>query len=332
MRRLWTLLAAFVALLLVVQTAGAHAAPAKDRTVLTFHAELSAGTDDVYTRTVGESPTQQYGTLRLTGKTTIDGKPHTVDVVVGLQYADGSGPWSGFMTLTAKDGSILSMSYDGSTVMTPGAGSTITGRMKVIGGTGRYAKVVGTGVTHAYRADRPGALTEYDSRITLQPGTPPLPGKGAFPKVPAGTTDSITADLMGQTPDQHFTSLPNGITYGIGRLMADSTDIDHTTGAYAAKVANVELLADLEYLKGDGPFTGFINLTAEDGSVIGMRYWGAARLHQDGSTTVRGAVEVIASSGEFAGMQGEGRVRGSRTGKVGAPLLTTITLTLQQAR
>lgn len=326
---------AVVFVLLAAMIAPAPAANAGDVTTARFiriQTDLTAAANDLYTRFAGTSPVTQYGTLRLAAPVTVDGDRFQLEVVVGLEYVDGKGPWSGFMTLSSKKRGTLAMTYEGRTRVQGDGGSRIRGRMSIIGGTGEFANVVGGGRTIATRSGATGAPTAYDTVIVLRPGTPRFVPTSPDPTVNTTPTDVVEARLMGPTGDQHFTALPDGRTYGIGRLTGDGRAVVTRTGAFASRISEVELLAAVDYVDGSGPFTGFVTLESDDGSLIGMRYAGVAQRASDGSTRIRGSLTVIASTGQFAGMRGEGSVEASRTGVVGAPLDTRVALTLRQAR
>ena len=85
----------------------------------------------------------------------------------------------------------------------------------------------------------------------------------------------------------------------------------------------------MDYEAGSGPFEGFVNLVASDGSLLGMRYFGNALREADGSTVVRGTLVVIAAEGRWAGKRGRGDLVAIRSGVVGEPLATRMRVRLR---
>lgn len=321
--------------LLVVTVLGfaapAHAVPAGDQAPLdriAISTQLRSADDDVYLSVLGNDPAVEYGTLRLVGDAEVDDSPATVEVVVGLEYRDGSGPWSGFLTIDSPTRGLLAMSYAGRTTLGPDGSSRISGRLTVIGGTGTFADVAGSGTTRAVRDGNPGSATSYRIDVALRDGPPTDAEPTARPRPVAQPTDVVVGELVGVLGDQHFTALPGGTTYGIGRLTGSGSDVQSAAGAFASTVDDIELLGVVDYIGGEGPFTGFITLVATDGSRIGMRYAGVAVVRDDGSTVIRGEVTVIATSGSASGLGGRGSVRAVRSGKVGSPLEIRIALAL----
>lgn len=105
---------------------------------------------------VGPGAATTYGWNRLTGNATADGQPLTVEMLGSVDYTAGSGPFSGFITLTFADGSTLGMSMQGQTTAAPdSADASFAATLGVIGGTGTYADAAGHGT---FTGDRQAAL------------------------------------------------------------------------------------------------------------------------------------------------------------------------------
>ena len=92
----------------------------------------------------------------------------------------------------------------------------------------------------------------------------------------------------------------------------------------------VRLLASVDYESGNGPFFGFLTLTAANGDRIAMRMDGDAKVRDDGSTTVVSALKVIDGSGQYVGSAGTGRFIGSRAAQLGSPVEIELTLDLER--
>ncbi|MEI7999940.1 MAG: cupin domain-containing protein [Actinomycetes bacterium] len=118
----------------------------------TFPLALDAKT----TNTVGPAGSRSYGTVVEQGDTTIGGEAVRLDLTAQINYTDGSGPWTGLMTLTWPDGTTLGGTIQGATVATNDGGASFVGTIGVIGGTGRFAGA--TGGSGTYVGSRPGAL------------------------------------------------------------------------------------------------------------------------------------------------------------------------------
>jgi Cupin domain len=112
-----------------------------------------------------------YGWNRLTGKTAVDGKPISVDMLGNVNYTAGSGPFFGFITITFVDKSTLAVSMQGQAVQSPSGASTVAATLGIFGGTGRYEKATGTGTFVGARPAAVGATV--DSTFDLQVSTGP---------------------------------------------------------------------------------------------------------------------------------------------------------------
>jgi quercetin dioxygenase-like cupin family protein len=97
-----------------------------------------------------------YGWNRLTGTTTLDGQPVSVELLGSVRYTKGSGPFSGFVTFTFSDASTLGVQMQGTTTASAdGANASFAATLGVIGGTGRYVVATGTGT---FTGNRTAAL------------------------------------------------------------------------------------------------------------------------------------------------------------------------------
>lgn len=74
--------------------------------------------------------------------------------------------------------------------------------------------------------------------------------------------------------------------------------------------------ATFDLVAGSGPHAGYVVHHFPDGSTSVERYRGAARLEEDGRTTVAGEFECVGGTGRFEGLKGKGRYRGERLGSL----------------
>lgn len=107
---------------------------------------------------LGADGVRTYGTVVEHGTADVDGETVRVDLTVQVDYTNGSGPFTGLLTLTWPDGSTLGTRMAGAT--RAGAptdtGAEFSSVLGVLGGTGRWEGV--TGGTGTYDGGRPGAI------------------------------------------------------------------------------------------------------------------------------------------------------------------------------
>lgn len=156
-----TALAVLVGFLALLPAATAHAATGS--TTISFAATLPSVSNN--TQTYGDL---QYGTIAYQGTTLINGEEVVVRRDSVLDYLNGSGPIGGFLTVTWKDGSRLSMRVAGSSVNTSD-GPNFTASLAVFSATGRWSGDAGAGVMRGSRKGPIGTPATYTYRITLTP-------------------------------------------------------------------------------------------------------------------------------------------------------------------
>ena len=132
----------------------------------------------------------------------------------------------------------------------------------------------------------------------------------------------VEASISSQQNITHTVS-PNGRrVYGfnllVGRDERGSNPID------------VEMLANVNYLKGNGPFFGFITFTAKDGSTIGVQMNGKARALTNGTVTNFSApLKVIGGTGKWLQAAGKGTFTGSRSAALGTEVKSKFVIRLK---
>lgn len=86
----------------------------------------------------------RYGTITLTGAAELAGVPVTVTLVGAFWYTNGTGPFTGSVTLTSAEGDLLAFRYDAFVVLGEEE-TTLGGVLTGLGGAGRWADVTGYG-------------------------------------------------------------------------------------------------------------------------------------------------------------------------------------------
>jgi hypothetical protein len=118
----------------------------------------------------GPNGSISYGWNRLTGTTTLDGKPVSVEMLGNVNYTSGNGPFFGFITFTFNDKSTLAVSMQGLAMQAPGGASSVTATLGIFGGTGRYEKATGTGTFAGSRPAAVGATVDSTFDLTVSNG------------------------------------------------------------------------------------------------------------------------------------------------------------------
>jgi Na+-translocating ferredoxin:NAD+ oxidoreductase RnfG subunit len=120
--------------------------------------------------------------------------------------------------------------------------------------------------------------------------------------------------------------LPGDYTYGWNYLTS-ATKID-------GKPGKVQFLGVVNYQNGSGPFGGFVTVTLDNGSILGLAVDGQGLSLAQGSGTADarfgGSIKVISGTGDFNGAQGMGTMTGSRASTLGSPVPMKFNLTLKK--
>ena len=164
--RRWVSLFATIAIIasLGVAPGGALAQDQSARTV-TMAFELAGDPDGQHTTAVGVDGSTLYGVVRLVGTADLEGRPVDVELLFSPLYQDGSGPFTGWITLTDA-GDVLGLGFSGYSVRR-GAETNIEGAVGVVGGTGAYEGVTGNGHMSAVRDGEVGSSVRYDLSLEL---------------------------------------------------------------------------------------------------------------------------------------------------------------------
>jgi quercetin dioxygenase-like cupin family protein len=205
---------------------------------------------------------------------------------------------SGTATVTRRNGKAATVSAPATVKLRPGDGLVETQGL----------------VHHGSNAGKRPVVIELAS--LLQAGAPlstPV-GQGA-----TGTPLRITTDLESQSRNLHTVGTDGSATYGWNQLLGTATVDGQPVG--------VEMLGNVNYVKGSGPLFGFITYTFADGSTLGVQMQGAATATSNGDgTSFAATLGVIGGTGRYAAATGSGVFTGSRSAALGTTVSATFEL------
>ncbi len=131
----------------------------------------------------------------------------------------------------------------------------------------------------------------------------------------AGTPLHLTTALASQMR----TLLTAGsITYGWNRLIG--------TASLDGKPVLVDMLGNVNYATGNGPFFGFITFTFDDKSTLAVSMQGQAVQSPNGASTVAATLGLLGGTGRYDKATGTGTFVGARPAAVGATVDSTFDL------
>ena len=172
--RRWELVWAILAVIVGVGVApGVGLAQDQSARTVTMTFELAGDPAGQHTTSVGADESTLYGVVRLIGQADLEGRPVDVDLLFSPLYRDGTGPFTGWITLTDEGGDVLGLGFSGYSVKR-GAATDIEGAVGVVGGTGEYQSVTGNGQMRALRDGDVGSNVRYDLVLDLA-GMPASP-------------------------------------------------------------------------------------------------------------------------------------------------------------
>jgi hypothetical protein len=146
---------------------------AQDQSARTVHMafELAGDPAGQHTTAVGPEGSTLFGVVRLIGQADLEGRPVEVDLLFSPLYRDGSGPFTGWITLTDTGDDVLGLEFSGYSAR-HGDVTDIEGAVGIVGGTGVYEGVTGNGQMSAVRDGEVGSNVRYDLVLDLA-GMPP---------------------------------------------------------------------------------------------------------------------------------------------------------------
>ena len=287
----------------------------------------AAEPDDTTFYTVGQ---RQFGVGRVASIVDIGGEQVTFEVLVSLEYLNGSGPFTGFVSLFWPNGDAVACCYEGVVVRDAAGDSRWNSIVHVIDGSGSLTGATGVGTVSGFRSVALGGSVEYTVDLTIhwqngeQGGGSPESADGGSSGIAFGNRGDLAIDvvLSGAPVDQRLRKVgfENSVRYGIFRIGG--------TAANGPLPVQVTALGTLGYRMGSGPFAGFLVLDYGGNNVLHCRYEGHTTQLSVDSTRILGRLDVIAGTGRFNGTRGEGEVRARRGGPVGSTQLTSISLRL----
>ncbi|GEM_PF-1130569 len=116
---------------------------------------------------IGKDNSRTYGANQLVGSATVLGQPATVEILGSVDYTNGSGPFTGFLTVTWADASSIAFSILGTATQLADGSSTISSAMDYLGGSGTYVSSLVQGKFTASRSAQVGAtiITELTLEV-----------------------------------------------------------------------------------------------------------------------------------------------------------------------
>jgi hypothetical protein len=144
------------------------ATPAEGARTMSLSADLTSSS--TLLRTVNTGDTTVYGWNLLEGEATLDGETVEVQMLGNVDYVSGNGDFFGFITFVFADESTIGVRMIGqATAASDTSNATFASSLTVIGGTGAYLDVTGTGTFTGERQDALGGLVSSDFVLELVP-------------------------------------------------------------------------------------------------------------------------------------------------------------------
>jgi hypothetical protein len=152
-------------LFLLAGCGGSSSSSDSEATNLTYTADLTSQGTNLKQLNGGAKVT---GTNRLTGTTTLNGHPASVEMLGNVAYTNGNGPFFGFLDITLENGSILSMRMDGTATKNAAGVTSFDAKLEVIGGTETYNGATGRGHFTGSRPAELGSPLRMEVQATLR--------------------------------------------------------------------------------------------------------------------------------------------------------------------
>ena len=128
----------------------------------------------------------------------------------------------------------------------------------------------------------------------------------------------VEADLTSASRTLREAGPDGTAVYGWNQLVGTSDD-----------GVEVELLGNVNYRSGNGPFTGFTTLTFPDGSTLALYMQGETVASNDGTNAAFTAtMSVIDGTGTYEGAKGAGTFTGTRDASLGTAITSAFDVTL----
>jgi quercetin dioxygenase-like cupin family protein len=216
----------------------------------------------------------------------------------------------GVLTYQVVSGSVMVVRKDGSTET---LSSPNTVKLRV-----GDSIVENEGLVH-YGANDGEKLVVIEVAALLHTGEPlaTLVGTGA-----TGDTVKLETTIASQSRTLYQTGPNNESTYGWNRLTGTAT--------VNGQPVSIEMLATVDYTKGNGPFSGVSTFTFADGSTIGVSMVGNTTAQPNGTdASFASTLGVIGGTGQYVNTTGYGTFTGTRSAALGTDVGAVFTLQLR---
>jgi hypothetical protein len=148
-----------------------------------------------------------------------------------------------------------------------------------------------------------------------------LPAAGASAQGRESTRIRFRVSLTSQYQVLEQVGRGGARTYGWNQLQGSAStpsgDVD------------VTILGNVDYVRNEGPFFGFLTVKFASMSTLGLRMRGEASLRSDGTTDLEARLGVVGGNAAMTGAKGSGRFTGERRAELGSPIEITVTLNLR---
>jgi quercetin dioxygenase-like cupin family protein len=216
----------------------------------------------------------------------------------------------GVLTYQVVSGSVLVVRSDGSTE-TLSAPNTVKLRVG-------DSIVENEGLVH-YGENAGQKLVVIEVAALLHTGEPlatPV-GTGA-----TGDTMKLETTIASQSRTLYQTGPNNESTYGWNRLTGTAT--------LNGQPVSIEMLATVDYTKGNGPFSGVITFAFADGLTIGVSMAGTTTAQPNGTdASFASTLGVIGGTGQYVNTTGYGTFKGTRSAALGTDVGAVFMLQLR---
>ena len=134
--------------------------------------------------------------------------------------------------------------------------------------------------------------------------------------------ETVTVEMTSTAKTTYKVGAAGDVEYGQNKLEGKATVL--------GQPATVEILGNVEYVTGEGPFYGFLTVKWDDGSTLGFNLQGKATAQDDGGTGLKADTRFIGGSGQFVAATAQARFVGARDGAVGSPIIIKLTLDVKK--
>jgi len=225
--------------------------------------------------------------------------------------------------------------HEGTQVATVRAGvltyNVVSGTVQVTRVDGSTSLVTGPRVIRLRTGDavvETESLVHYGANTGKQPAVIEIAAlirAGAALATPVGDDEAGTTavhmetTLASQSRTLHDVGAAAEKTYGWNLLTGTTMVDDQPVG--------IEMLASVDYVSGNGQFSGFVTFTYADGSTLGTSMQGSALLDPaTGDTAFASSLGVIGGTGTYATTTGSGTFAGTRRAALGGEVTATFDL------